>query len=445
MTINVRIRDGMCPDPTTGEGGATEGDIRGSFSDIIDVVGVKDLVGGHCAVTENSPAALSVLVAPGIVYVPNADYDELDSNEPKFYEAIIDAEGEVAIAENTSGSTRIDLICVKVDKTITPDEHASNIATLVAVAGTPGAGAPTLPDNYAKLAEVEVANGASTIVTADITDSRVQSRIKDSYLPAVFTGKTFDDEFRVKQIATPANPSSGYNKLYFKSDDKLYKKTSAGVETEIGASGTGVDGWTSANETWTYASANTITVPSGAAAKYAIGDRIRWKQGAGYKYGVIITVADTLLTIAINTDYTVATPTAITDNYYSHQASPIGYPQWFNYSPTWTAVDPMTFTSSDHRVSRFSITGKTCTVEFAEGGTTGGSAGPSITMTLPVASTSSSADYFATGVMCYEGTYETGTCINSNATVVRFQKYAGGNWGLGTARYIIGNLTYKIA
>ena len=162
MTINIRIRDGMCPDPTTGEGGATEGDIRGSFSDIIDVVGVKDLAGGHCAVTQNSPAALSVLVAPGIVYIPNADYNELDSNEPKFYEAIIDAEAEVAIGENTSGSTRIDLICVKIDKTITPDKHASNIATLVAVAGTPGAGAPTLPDNHAKLAEVEVANGAAT-------------------------------------------------------------------------------------------------------------------------------------------------------------------------------------------------------------------------------------------------------------------------------------------
>jgi hypothetical protein len=39
------------------------------------------------------------------------------------------------------------------------------------------------------------------------------------------------------QIATPANPASGSNKLYFKSDDKLYKLTSAGTETEIGAGG----------------------------------------------------------------------------------------------------------------------------------------------------------------------------------------------------------------
>lgn len=38
------------------------------------------------------------------------------------------------------------------------------------------------------------------------------------------------------QIATPASPSSGRNKAYFKSDDKLYKLTSAGVESEVGSS-----------------------------------------------------------------------------------------------------------------------------------------------------------------------------------------------------------------
>lgn len=37
------------------------------------------------------------------------------------------------------------------------------------------------------------------------------------------------------QISTPSSPSSGYTKLYFKSDDKLYKKTSVGAETEIGS------------------------------------------------------------------------------------------------------------------------------------------------------------------------------------------------------------------
>jgi hypothetical protein len=43
------------------------------------------------------------------------------------------------------------------------------------------------------------------------------------------------------QIATPSNPAAGNNSLYFKSDEKLYKLTSAGVESEVGAGGGGGD------------------------------------------------------------------------------------------------------------------------------------------------------------------------------------------------------------
>jgi len=198
----------MCPDPTTGDGGATEGDIRGSFSDIIDVVGVKDLAGGHCAVTENSPAALSVLVAPGIVYIPNADYDELDSNQVKFWEAIVTVSTAVTITANTSGSARVDLVCAKMDTAVTPDEHASNIVTLVAVAGTPGAGAPATPDNHYVLATVAVANGASTIVNADITDSRVQAKINSDYIGASVSVTTKGD-LQTHDGSTPARLAVG--------------------------------------------------------------------------------------------------------------------------------------------------------------------------------------------------------------------------------------------
>jgi hypothetical protein len=39
------------------------------------------------------------------------------------------------------------------------------------------------------------------------------------------------------EIATPATPAANKWVIYFKSDGKLYKKSSAGVETEIGAGG----------------------------------------------------------------------------------------------------------------------------------------------------------------------------------------------------------------
>ena len=412
MTINVRIRDGMCPDPTTGDGGATEGDIRGSFSDIIGVVGVKDLAGGHCAVTQNSPAALSVLVAPGIVYIPNADYNELDSNEPKFYEAIIDAEAEVAIGENTSGSTRIDLICVKIDKTITPDKHASNIATLVAVAGTPGAGAPTLPDNYAKLAEVEVANGASTIVNADITNTRVQSKIDFDFLPKA-TGAVVNTGTEDAKIVTPKAIADSNVVLTTKTQTLTNKTLTSPV-----FQGT-VDGWISANETWTYASASTITVPSGAASKYAIGDKIKLTQTT-VKYFYIVGVADTLLTIMGGNDYTLTNAT-ISDNYYSHQQSPIGFHNILTYTPTYTP-ESGTYTSIRNLDRYFSLNGKMVTVVCAFDGTCSGTPAY-IDVTLPVKC--SQIELFEPGLV---------NCVAGIARIyedyVRLSKI-GGNWSTG--------------
>lgn len=41
------------------------------------------------------------------------------------------------------------------------------------------------------------------------------------------------------QTTTPSNPASGKNRIYFKSDDKLYKLDSSGNELEIGAGGGG--------------------------------------------------------------------------------------------------------------------------------------------------------------------------------------------------------------
>lgn len=95
-----------------------------------------------------------------------------------------------------------------------------------------------------------------------------------------------------------------------------------------------IDGWIPASETWTYASASTITVPTGAASRYQIGDKIKWTQTT-VKYGVITAVADTLLTIAVNTDYVVANA-AISANFYSHQDNPIGFPSVFAFTVSVT-------------------------------------------------------------------------------------------------------------
>ena len=99
----------------------------------------------------------------------------------------------------------------------------------------------------------------------------------------------------------------------------------------------GQDGWAPVVDTWTYASANTINVPAGAASIYWVGDRIRLVQGGGYKYYTLTGVADTLLTVGINTDFTIANAD-ITNISYSHAKTPIGFPDLFTFSPSWINV-----------------------------------------------------------------------------------------------------------
>ena len=60
----------------------------------------------------------------------------------------------------------------------------------------------------------------------------------DNTAPDESLAVSADGAIKQKQIASSTTPASGENKLYFKSDDKLYKKDSAGAEVEVG-SGTG--------------------------------------------------------------------------------------------------------------------------------------------------------------------------------------------------------------
>ncbi len=149
------------------------------------------------------------------------------------------------------------------------------------------------------------------------------------------------------------------------------------------------DGWTPTNETWTYASASTITVPSGAASKYQKGDRIKWTQTT-VKYGVIVSVANTVLTIAVNTDY-VVTNAAISANYYSHALNPQGYPGWFNWTPTFVGFSDTPTLS----IAKFAVNGKVVKFNLRTSAGTSNTAG--FTFTLPI-KTATHADAYWGGV-----------------------------------------------
>lgn len=93
-------------------------------------------------------------------------------------------------------------------------------------------------------------------------------------------------------------------------------------------------GWINANETWTYASADSptfaFTVPTDLTGKYAAGMRIKLTQSTGgTKYFIITKVAygapNTTITIYGGTDYTLNNE-AISSPYYSIVKAPLGFP-----------------------------------------------------------------------------------------------------------------------
>ncbi|MDQ3159045.1 MAG: hypothetical protein M3P98_02845, partial [bacterium] len=77
---------------------------------------------------------------------------------------------------------------------------------------------------YDALSLVVNVNDVSAINSSLVTLTGTQS----------LSGKTFSDAITLAQIATPANPTAGRNKIYTKSDGKMYVLNSAGVETAVG-------------------------------------------------------------------------------------------------------------------------------------------------------------------------------------------------------------------
>lgn len=120
----------------------------------------------------------------------------------------------------------------------------------------------------------------------------------------------------------------------------------------------GLDGWIPAGETWAYASATTITVPSGAASKYQKGDKVKITNNSATKYFCITGVADTVLTVMGGSDYTVHN-SAITNPYFSKTDNPLGFPVAFTTAtPTWT-TDGTAFTNQPTSVTcKFKMLGE---------------------------------------------------------------------------------------
>lgn len=135
-------------------------------------------------------------------------------------------------------------------------------------------------------------------------------------------------------------------------------------------------GWKGVSGSWSYASASTIIVPSGAASLYNKGYKFKLTANSVVLQGYIVGVADTLLTVAGDA----LTNHAFSSVYYSKTENPLDFPDCFDWPSApvgWGGSPPTT-------VARFKIKGKVCSGDIFQTNT-GTSTTTTVSFTLPVA------------------------------------------------------------
>lgn len=143
-------------------------------------------------------------------------------------------------------------------------------------------------------------------------------------------------------------------------------------------------GWIEVADTWTYASATTITIPSNGTLKYQKGMKIRFKQGGSYKYLPVSAVAATLLTTIANNEFSVANAT-ITNKAYSFIELPYGWPEYFTWTPTHSRTGTNYTNFPTTNVAQFNLRGRGLRIfeKHTQNATPGGTGNQQFT--LPIA------------------------------------------------------------
>lgn len=171
-------------------------------------------------------------------------------------------------------------------------------------------------------------NTTGTITVPNATDTLVGKATTDA-----LSNKEFTDSLLMDQIATPSTPAASKDRLYFKSDNNLYKLDSTGLESAVGTGSGGINyvttpdgnsttGWTtyadaagvtpvdatggSPNSTWT----------SSASAPLRGANSFLWtksgaanRQGEGVSYAFTIDSADQSKAQYVSFDYSIASGT----------------------------------------------------------------------------------------------------------------------------------------
>jgi hypothetical protein len=122
------------------------------------------------AVTPNSPAGMSVIVASGWAAIVGTTQSNMGT-----YVAYNDAANTLTVTTANPTNPRIDIVCVTVQDAYYTG--AFNDVIFQVIAGTPAGSptAPATPANSIKLANIAVGAGVTSILAGNITDTRVST------------------------------------------------------------------------------------------------------------------------------------------------------------------------------------------------------------------------------------------------------------------------------
>lgn len=250
------------------------------------------------AVTPNSPVGMSVVIASGWAAIVGTTQANMGT-----YVAYNDAATVVAITTANPTNPRIDLICATVQDAYYTGSQ--NNVVFQVVAGTPASSpvAPTLPANSIALATVDVAAGALSITSGDITDLRVlvTTNIPESGdISAVNagTGLSGGGTSGSVTLAIDTAVTADLTTAQTLTNKSLTSpKINLGITTDTSTSYTTVLADNGKLITLSNASAITATIPPNASVAYPVGAQLNFVQlGAGqvtFTQGSGVTIVST--------------------------------------------------------------------------------------------------------------------------------------------------------